>query len=238
MSYSKTILAIALSTILTGVSCVKKDPLAQISQVLMVPLSPDASAVDFIINDLVQATTVNYSATVGTAVYSFPYYTITPGNTKVSYNLSGTTTVYATVTGPVDAETAYSTFLIDSAKRAKLVMTKDDVSEPREGKVKLRFLHFSPNAPAMDVFKVGTTSAMFTNRSFNDQEANKAVQQFIEVDPGSYQFVFRTAGTTTTLYTTSTLTLLPDRIYTLAARGSVGGTGNKALGGWWYANRP
>ncbi|MGO8055753.1 hypothetical protein, partial [Rhizobium leguminosarum] len=72
MSYSKTILAIAFLTVITGVSCIKKDPLAQISQVLMVPLSPDAAAVDFVINDLGQATTGNYSTTVGTAVYSFP----------------------------------------------------------------------------------------------------------------------------------------------------------------------
>lgn len=237
MSYSKTILAIAFSTILTGISCVKKDPLAQISQVLMVPLSPDAAAVDFVINDLVQATTVNYSSTVGTATYSFPYYTITPGNTKVTYNLSGTTTAYATVTGPVDPETAYSTFLIDSVKRAKLVMTKDDVSEPPEGKVKLRFLHFSPNAPAMDVSKSGG-AILFTNRGFNDQVSNTAFQKFIVVDPGSYQFVFKTSGTTTTLYTTSTLNLLPDRIYTLAARGVIGGATNKALGALWYANRP
>jgi len=237
MSYSKTILAIAFITILTGVSCVKKDPLAQISQVLMVPLSPDAAAVDFVINDLVQATTVNYSSTVGTAIYSFPYYTIAPGSTKVTYNVTGTTTAYATVTGPIDPETAYSTFLIDSVKRAKLVMTKDDVSEPPEGKVKLRFLHFSHNAPAMDVSKSGG-AVLFTNRSFNDQESNTAFQKFIVVDPGSYQFVFKTSGTTTTLYTTSTINLLPDRIYTLAARGVVGGAGNKALGAWWYANRP
>jgi hypothetical protein len=203
----------------------------------MVPLSPDAAAVDFVINDLVQATTVNYSSTVGTAIYSFPYYTITPGSTKVTYNLSGTTTAYATVTGPIDPETAYSTFLIDSVKRAKLVITKDDVSEPREGKVKLRFLHFSHNAPAMDVSKSGGAT-LFTNRSFNDQEGNAAFQKFIEVDPGSYQFIFKTSGTTTTLYTTSTINLLPDRIYTLAARGAVGGAGNKALGAWWYANRP
>jgi hypothetical protein len=237
MSYSKSIFAIAFLTIITSVSCVKKDPLAQISQVLMVPLSPDAAAVDFIINDLVQATTVNYSSTVGTAIYSFPYYTITPGNTKVTYNVSGTATTYATVTGPVDPETAYSTFLIDSVKRAKLVITKDDVSEPPEGKVKLRFLHFSHNAPAMDVSKSGGAT-LFTNRSFNDQVNNTAFQQFIVVDPGSYQFIFKTSGTTTTLYTTSTINLLPDRIYTLAARGIMGVTGNKGLGAWWYANRP
>jgi len=236
MRHSKTIFGLALISILTGLSCVKKDPLAQISQVLMVPLSPDAAPVDFVINDQVQATTVGYSATVGTATYTFPYYTIPPGTTNVSYNVTGTTTSYATGSGTIEPETAYSTFLIDSAKRTKLAMVKDDVSEPTPGKVKIRFFHFSPNAPALDVFKSGG-GALFSNRSFNDQ-TNTALQQFIEVDPGSYQFVFRTAGTTTVLYTTSALTLLADRVYTLAARGSVGGTGNKALGGWWYANRP
>ena len=236
MSYSKTFFVIAFLTILTGLSCVKKDPLAQISQVLMVPLSPDAAPVDFIINDQVQATTVGYSATVGTATYTFPYYTIAPGTTSVSYNVTGSSTSYASGSGTIEPETAYSTFLIDSAKRTKLAMVKDNVSEPRPGKVKIRFFHLSPNAPALDVIKSGGAS-IFSNRSFNDQ-TNTAFQEFIEVDPGPYQFVFRTAGTTTVLYTTSTLNLLADRVYTLAARGSVGGTGNKALGGWWYANRP
>lgn len=236
MMKSKSLLAIASLTIMMGTSCIKKDPLAEITQVLLVPLSPDALAVDFIINDQVQATTVNYSSTVGTATYNFPYYTVPPGTLKVSYLLSGTKSVYASGDVSTQNDNAYSTFLIDSTKRGKMAVVKDDLSRPTEGKVKIRFFHFSPNAPAIDVAKVGGAT-LFTNRSFNDQ-SNAAFQQFIEVDPGPYQFSFRTAGTATEVYKTTSLNLLPDRIYTLCARGVVGGAGNKALGALWYPNRP
>lgn len=237
MTRSKITLTLAMATLLVGgVSCVKKDPLQQISQVLLVPLSPDAVAVDFIINNQVQATTVNYSSTVGTATYGFPYYTILPGTTTVTYNITGTATPYATASTNIEPESAYSTFLIDSASKSKMAVVKDDLKEPSAGKVKIRFFHFAPNANPMDVAKVGGAT-LFTNRSFNDQ-GTAALQQFIEVDPGPYVFSFRNVGTTTEVYKTSTINLLPDRIYTLAARGFVGGATNRALGAIIYANRP
>jgi hypothetical protein len=40
------------------------------------------------------------------------------------------------------------------------------------------------------------------------------------------------------LYTTSAQDLFTDRIYTIAARGFTGGTGNIALGAWVYPNKP
>lgn len=236
----KTTLTLLLTGILiTGFfSCIKKDPIARITQVLMVPLSPDALSVDFSINNTLFATTVGYSSTTGTVTYTLPYYTITPGSTEVKYNLTGTPNPYASATATTMEDEAYSTFLIDSAKRAKLAWVYDDLTEPTPGKVKIRFFHFSPNAPAVDVVAVATGAKWFANRTFNDQEGKSDLQSFIEVDPGVYTFAFRLANTTTAAYTTSNITLLPDRIYTLAARGSVGGTGNKALGAWVYPNRP
>ncbi|MBC7850127.1 MAG: DUF4397 domain-containing protein [Chitinophagaceae bacterium] len=228
---------LGMALVLATGSCIKKDPLARISQVLLVPLSPDAGAVDFSINDQLVATTVNYPSAAGTATYSLPYYTITPGNTSVKYNITGSPVTYAEITSSIEDDNAYSTFLIDSISRIKAVIVKDNVTAPPEGKVKLRFFHFSPNAPAMDVTRGATGPALFTNRAFNDQ-GNAAFQEFIVVDPGLTTFVFKTTGTSTVLYTTASLNLLPDRVYTLAARGVVGGAGAKALGALWYANRP
>ncbi len=239
MTKKTTLTLILASIVITGlVSCIKKDPISRITQVLMVPLSPDALAVDFSINNTLFATTVGYSSTTGTVTYTLPYYTITPGTTSVKYNLTGTPNAYASNTAETMEDEAYSTFLIDSAKRAKLAWVYDDLTEPTPGKVKIRFFHFSPNAPAVDVVAVSTGAKWFANRTFNDQDGKAELQSFIEVDPGVYTFAFRLANTTTAAYTTSNITLLPDRIYTLAARGSVGGAGNKALGAWVYPNRP
>ncbi len=81
-------------------------------------------------------------------------------------------------------------------------------------------------------------SKLFTARSFNDQALNVSLEKFIEIDPGTYTFLFNNAATGATLYTTSAQILLTDRIYTLAARGFTGGTGTQALGAWVYPNKP
>lgn len=230
---SLSILVLSL-TICTSVSCIKKDPLMRISQVLFAPLSPDAPAVDFSLNNQIVATTVNYSATVGTATFNFPYFTTMPGSNSIKFNLTGSTST-SIASGSIEMaeDKAYSSFLIDSFKRAKIVFVNDNLDEPTPGKVKIRFFHFSANAPAVDVTLGATGPILFANRSFNDQEGNEAKQSFIEIDPGTYTFVFKLTGTNTAAYTTSALNLLPDRIYTLAARGFVGGATNRALGAWF-----
>ncbi len=218
-------------------SCIKKDPIMRISQVVMVPLSPNAGSVDFVINNQIFATTVGYSTTTGTATYTLPYYTITPGSTTIQFNPTGQTTPYASTSQTLDEDMAYTAFLIDSSNKTKLAFVKDDVEAPNPGRVKIRFFHFSPNAPALDVSLGAAGATLFRNRSFNDQATDATLQDFIEVDPGIVTFAFKTANTSTVLYTTSNINLLPDRIYTIAARGFVGGAGNQNLGGWVYANK-
>jgi hypothetical protein len=224
--------------------CIKKDPEIPSTQVLMVPLSPNSPPVDFVLNGIRQAVTVNYSSTVGTTTYSLPYYTINAGNTELSYNLTGGNNKLAFAVSNLGADQAYSTFMIDSVGKAKLALVSDNLAEPTPGKVKIRFFHFSPNAPAVNVAfapviggVTGTYANLFNNRSFNDQAAVANLQQFIEIDPGLFTFQFRLVSNGTAAYTTSSVNLLPDRIYTLAARGFVGGAGNLALGAWVYPNK-
>ncbi len=219
--------------------CVKKDPIGTIAQVLLVPLSPNATSVDFSINGNIVATAVGYSTTVGTVRYTLPYYTIEPKpSSRIAYNDNGFSTAKASVTKDLADESVYSTFLIDSANKIKAVIVNDDLSEPTAGKVKIRFFHFSPNTVPIDVVIQGTTNKLFTARNFNDQATNTSLENFIEIDPGTYTFLFNNATTGATLYTTSAQVLLTDRIYTLAARGFTGGTGNQALGAWVYPNKP
>ena len=69
---------LVLSLTFLGLGCVKKDAESKIAQVLLVPLSPNATAVDFSINGTLYATTVGYSTTTGTVRYTLPYFTIEP----------------------------------------------------------------------------------------------------------------------------------------------------------------
>jgi Domain of unknown function (DUF4397) len=242
MNYKKNylfpFLIIEILLLITS-GCVKKDPETKIAQVLLVPLSPNATPCDFSINGTIYATTVGYSTTTGTIRYTLPYYTIEPkSGSMVAYNVTGSPTKFASVTKDLQDDNVYSTFFIDSVSKGKAVIVTDDLSDPTPGKVKIRFFHFSPNVPAVDVVIQGTTSKLFANRSFNDQVANTANEKFIEIDPGNYAFLFNVTATGATAYTTSSQTFLPDRIYTIAARGFAGGAGSQALGAWVYPNKP
>jgi hypothetical protein len=237
--YKLTIFSFALASIFSFSGCVKKDPMRSSAQVLFVPLSPNSTAVDFSLNGNIVATTVNYSTSAGTIRYTLPYFIFEPKATNTfAYNFTGGNIVAGSVSQAVNDEEAYSTFLIDSIGKAKVAIVKDDLTEATPGKVKIRFFHFSPNTVPMDVTIQGATNKLFVNRSFNDQAVTTSHQNFIEIDPGTYTFIFTNATTNAVLYTTSAQLLFTDRIYTLAARGFTGGTGNLALGALVYPNKP
>jgi len=231
---------IIISLALMNISgCIKKDPESRITQVLLVPLSPNATACDFSINGSLYATTVGYSTTTGTVRYTLPYYTLEPkAGSVIAYNATGTTNAFASVTRDLEEDRVYSTFLIDSVLKAKAVIVHDDLSEPTPGKVKIRFFHFSANTPALDVVNSANSATLFANRTFNDQVATTSHENFIEIDAGTYTFIFKNKVTGATVYTTSAQSLIPDRIYTLAVRGFTGGTGTQAIGAWVYPNKP
>lgn len=239
--YTAAVVAVFLILNISG--CVKKDFPSQITQVLFVPLSPNATAVDFAINGVLFATTVGYTTTAGTLNYQLPYYTLYPQDASViAYkNPSGSNNTLAAITADLQSDKVYSTFLIDYAASAKVVIVNDDLRDPSSGKVKIRFFNFSPNAPAMDVVytnAAGTVVKLFTGRAFNGQVNNPDYEKFSEIEAGVYTFLFNDAVTGATIYTTSALTLKPDRIYTLASRGFIGGPTGQAIGGFLYPNKP
>jgi hypothetical protein len=237
--FNQAVIISCITFIFTG--CIKKDPESSVAQVLLTPLSPNAGRVDLSINGVLYQTGVDYSnsTTAGTIRYTLPYYNIEPkAGTSISYNLNGRPTAYASVNKDVLEDNVYSTFLIDSASKAKIVVVNDNLTDPTPGKVKIRFFNFSPNSPVLDVVIQGSTGKLFTNRGYNDQTTVTANENFIEIDPGTYTFLFNNAVSGANAYTTSAQTLLPDRIYTLIARGFVGGAGVQALGALVHPNKP
>lgn len=96
------------------------------------------------------------------------------------------------INAPLDvvAGASYSVFASDSvSKIAPLVLT-DDLTAPAAGKAHIRFIHLSPNAPAVDVALQGGAVA-FGNHAF------KQFTAFTPLDAGTYNLEVRIAGTTT-----------------------------------------
>lgn len=94
------------------------------------------------------------------------------------------------------------------------------IADPRRmiprSKVLIRFSHLSPDAPAVDVgLKNGTN--LFSNIQY------KQTTQYIEAEPGLYNFVIKLAGTDKQVLLVPNIHLRPNRMYTIYAVGLASG---------------
>ena len=95
----------------------------------------------------------------------------------------------------------------------------EDVRYTLSGKARVRFIHASPDAPAVDI-KVGTGdgTAVFSDVSFTQ------VEEYIDVDPGAYVFVVTAAGDTTPVVTFESITIEEETVYSIVAIGTLDDT--------------
>ncbi len=91
--------------------------------------------------------------------------------------------------------------------------------EAAVAKSRLRVVHASPNAPAVDIYVKGAATAAVENVAYG------AATEFLEVDAGTIAFDLRAAGAEATedpAFTTDDITLEGDAEYTLVAAGDFG----------------
>lgn len=116
----------------------------------------------------------------------------------------------------------YSLYVV-GYETIELMATEDDLSAPAAGKAKLRFIHLSPDAPALDFGVVGREAPLATNKAF------KSVEGFFAIDAGeAYTFSITDHGTKEVLHTVE-LTPEPGVIYTVWVRGLLADGGDEAL---------
>ena len=192
------------------------------SKVMVVHASPNAPNVDVRINNTIALTNVAYPTNSN-------YTELNSGANNIKVSPTGTTTYVIDATVNLDANKNYSVFAIDSVNKIKAAVTTDDLTAPASGKAHIRFFHFSPNAPAVDIAIAGG-AVLFPNRSFNDQATNSTYTNFTPVNAGTYNLEVRPAGTSTVALALPNITLTAGKIYTVFAKGFLGGTGAQALG--------
>jgi hypothetical protein len=205
-------------------SCSKEDDVMApaTARLMVVHASPNAPAVDVRVNNGVALSNVAYPANSN-------YSSIGAGSTNIKVSPTGSTNYVIDATVDLKSNMNYSVFAIDSVAKIKAAVVTDDLTAPAAGKAHVRFFHFSPNAPAVDIAVTGGP-VVFSNRMFNDQATNNALQNFTPLDAGTYNLEVRLAGTNTVVLSLPNVMLTAGKIYTVFAKGFVGGTGMQALG--------
>ena len=213
------------------VSCDKDDDDDDMeqAQVMVVHASPNAPAVDVRINNAVALSGVAFPS-------NSAYTAVNAGTTNIKVSPAGTTTYVIDANVNLAANTNYSVFAVDSVNKIKAAVVTDNLATPASGKAHVRFFHFSPNAPAVDIAVTGGP-VLFANRTFNDQAANTALANFTPVDATTYNLEVRLAGTNTVVLSIPNVALATGKIYTVFAKGFVTGTAAQALGAQVIVNK-
>ena len=187
------------------------------SRVLFVHASPDAPAVDISVGKRSVARGLAFPNNT-------PYRYLRAGSRDVRVNVAGTTTTVIAATVPFQARTSYSVFAVNTMAHIEPLLLTDDLTPPAAGRAHVRFVHLSPNAPAVDVAVAGGGPVVFGNKTFKDYTP------FTPLPAGTYDLEVRLAGTSTVVLPLPGIKLEAGKIYTVFARGLVGGTGPQALG--------
>jgi hypothetical protein len=205
------------SLVLTLLSCKKDEPAASTAKLLVTHASPDAPGVDLLVDGVKQNTTGALTFPNSTA-----YITLNSGARGIKVNAAGTATSVINATLNFEKDKNYSLFAVDSLSKISTVFLTDDLSAPASGKAHVRFVHLSPNAPAVDIAVRGG-AVVFANTTF------KGSKPFTPLDAGTYNLDVRVAGTSTVALALPAITLEAGKIYTVFARGFLNGTGTSAL---------
>jgi len=93
---------------------------------------------------------------------------------------------------------------------------QDDLRLPEPGHSAVRFIHLSPDAPAVDIAVQGGPT-LFSNVAF------KSASSYLQVKAGNYTLQVKVAGSNTVVLSASA-TVEDRRIYTVYAEGLAAGT--------------
>ncbi|WP_161805872.1 DUF4397 domain-containing protein [Pedobacter sp. Hv1] len=205
---SKTLGLLVLTALLL-VAC-KKDkdggttPSAKVN--LMIS-SPGATELSLFLNGTKSTTSaLNYNSVVKNL-------SVTPGTVEFSFKKKDVTEVLDKISANVKSSGTYTLIFADKSPKTAVILVEDDLTSPTAEKAKIRFANLSPDAPALDLYVVGKTDAVVTNKTF------KQVSAFVNIDPGALGFEIKENGKTEVLATLTKFTIEKGKIYTIWARG-------------------
>ena len=170
---------------------------------------PDAPNVDIYANGILIVSDLAYS--------EYTYYLSVPeGTYQITVFPSGSNSspVISNML-TVDSNSMITVAAVGMLNSIGLLAIHDANTPMQSGKALIRFLHLSPNAPAVDITLPNGT-VIFSNVSF------KQITPYIDVAPMDYTLQVRVAGTSNVVLTVPDVNLAENEYYTVYAIGLVG----------------
>ena len=180
------------------------------ARVRVVHASPDAPAVDVWVNGAPAFKNAPFKGITS-------YAELAGGNYDVQVVPAGATTPVV-IKGALGFGTDKDYTVIALGKLANIapLVLEDNNAIPENGKAHVRFVHASPDAPAVDI-AVKNGPVLFKNIAF------KGVGEYLPVAAGTYDLEVRLAGTNTVVLSVPGVKLDNQTVYTIFAMGLAGG---------------
>jgi hypothetical protein len=196
------VLSLALAT-----SALAQDSMARVR---VVHASPDAPAVDVWVNGAVAFSNAPFKGITS-------YAELAAGSYQVQVSPTGATEpIVIDATLDLAAGTDYTVVAVGQLDNIEPLVLIDNNAAPAAGKAHVRFVHASPDAPAVDIAVTGGP-VLFSNVPF------KGTGDYLPVDAGTYDLEARLAGTETVALSVPGVALEEGKVYTIFAMGLVGG---------------
>jgi hypothetical protein len=210
---SSALLLATCLLVFTSTGCSKDDPVvvvADTAKAIIVHASPDAPGVDISLDGTVVTALGTLTFTKSTAYTTLP----ASKDIKVGLRVPGQTADAYAATVKLGKDTSYTILAINKLDKISFLsfVDIDLLKAPAAGKAKVRFIHASPDAPAVDITVKGSTAKIFDNVAFKSQST-------IETAAGTLDLDVKVAGTQTVALSLTGVKLDAGKIYTVFARG-------------------
>jgi hypothetical protein len=220
--YFTTILLAA--TVLIFISGCKKE--MQSVSVMLVHTAPDGPALDFYPGGVIHGESIDYLDNTGYVAIEKEEGEPWMAEVKIT---STNQTAFSADNPDWVEDGHYSLWLYGEEPALSILMVEDNFTVPPTGRTQLRFFHFSPDAPQLDVGIEGSGN-LFTGLEYIGNNLNTGGTAFQQLDAGTYNFEIKMPGTENIVLSQNNVQLQSGGVYTFYLRGFTGQTGANGLG--------
>jgi hypothetical protein len=192
------------------ISCTGDDPNTQpdpVAFVAMYHASANAPSLDVVVD----GSQLN-SETLDFGDYS-GYLNFKPGNVKLQFGPFDTDDVLIDSTVTFEDQKLYSIFIIDENENSELLIHNDNPVAAAPGKAKIRFINLSPDVGLVSLNVEGENDPLISGKLFKEES------DFIEVDPGKYDFTINSGNGDNIILQLPDTSLKATLFYTVIVRG-------------------